>query len=72
MSKSLTAINILWAITDTIINALAILAFAWGAWFFARWWILAFNIIPLALFHAHSLVIDHDIQSAERSEKNDG
>ena len=65
MSKSLTAINIIFAVTDTLISALAIVCFGWGAWFFNHWWVLAFTIIPLALFHQHSLVIDADLEAAK-------
>lgn len=65
MSKSLTAINIIFAVTDTLISALAIVCFGWGAWFFNRWWLLVFAIIPLALFHQHSLVIDADLDAAK-------
>lgn len=70
MSKSLLAINILWALIDTIITALAICAFVWGARYFERWWLLLFAIIPLALFNQHSLVIDADLQAAKEGESN--
>ena len=67
MSKPLAAINIIWAIGDVIVCSLAILAFAWGAWFFGKWWLLLFVIIPLIAFNAHSLVIDSDIERAKEN-----
>ena len=65
MNKHLLILNIFLSIGDVLICALAILAFGWGAWFFNRWWVLAFTIIPLALFHQHSLVIDADLDAAK-------
>lgn len=58
MDNKLFALNTILAIVDTLIAALAILAFAWGSRYFERWWILLFTIVPLGLFNAHSLVLD--------------
>lgn len=68
MSKPLAAINIIWAIGDVIICGLAILAFVWGARNFDHWGILLFNIIPLALFTNHSLVINADLEAAKKED----
>lgn len=68
MSKPLAAINIIWAIGDVIVCSIAILAFAWGAWNFEHWGILLFNIIPLALFTNHSLVINADLEAAKEED----
>ena len=71
MSKSLVVINFLWAIVDTIICAMAIALFGWGAWHFEKWWILLFDIIPLMFFSRHSLIVDTDIHRAsEDNEKS--
>ena len=70
MSKPLAAINIIWAIGDVIICGLAILAFAWGAWNFEHWDILLFNIIPLALFNQHSLIVNADLERGEKDESS--
>ena len=64
-SKQLTIINITLAIVDTIIAAIAIAAFGWGAWFFGRWWILLFTIIPLALFSSHSIIVESQEKEGE-------
>ncbi len=64
MSNKLLALNITYAIVDTIIAALGICTFGWGAWFFGKWWILCLCIIPLALFNAHSAIVDADIAAA--------
>lgn len=66
MSNKLLALNITYAVVDTIIAALAILAFAFGSWHFGRWWILLFTIIPLALFNSHSAIVDADIAAAQK------
>ena len=70
MSKSLTAINIIWAIIDTLICALAILAFGWGAWHFDKWWLLLCNIVPLALFNQHSSIVDADLEEAKKKDND--
>ena len=65
MNKRLFAINIIFAVLDTIVVVLAILGFWWCAWHFGKWWIILFAIIPLIAFNAHSLVIDSDIERAK-------
>lgn len=70
MSKPLAAINIIWAIGDVIVCSLAILAFGWGAWFFGKWWLLLFAIIPLALFNQHSLIVNADLERVEKDESS--
>ena len=65
MSRSLLAINILWAIADTAVCVLAVLAFAWGASHFERWWLLLFTALPLIMFSNHKLIIDADLKRAE-------
>lgn len=46
------------AIADTLIAALSIAVFGWGAWFFGRWWILLFTVIPLLSFMTHTVIAD--------------
>lgn len=58
MDNKMFALNTILAIVDTLIAALAILAFAWGSRYFDKWWMLLFTIFPLALFNAHTLVLD--------------
>lgn len=70
MSRSLLAINILWAIADTAVCVLAVLAFAWGASHFERWWLLLFTIVPLLMFSKHTLIVDADLQRAEEVNHN--
>lgn len=65
MTNKILALNITYAIVDTIIAALAICAFVWGSWHFERWWMLLFTIIPLALFNGHSVIVSADIQKAK-------
>lgn len=46
------------AIADTLIAGLSISLFGWGAWFFGRWWILLFTVIPLVSFMSHTVIAD--------------
>lgn len=58
MSKQFFVLNIMFIIADTIISALGILAFAWGAWSFQKWWMLMFMLIPLALFSQRRVIVE--------------
>ena len=66
MTNKLLALNITYAIVDTIIAALAICAFGWGSWHFERWWMLLFTIVPLGLFNSHSVIVESGIAAAEK------
>ena len=70
MSKKLFVINIVLAVVDTIICALGIVAFALGAVHFERWWILCFALVPLLLFNTHTLVIDSELEEAQKGDEN--
>ena len=50
-------LNIIKAITDVIIAALAIMGFIYGANVFQRWWILLFTFIPLALYSSSGIIV---------------
>ena len=63
--RKLLSINIILAIGDTLIAALTICAFGWGAWFFGKWWLLLFCIIPLGMYSQHTLIIDADLEAAK-------
>lgn len=65
MGGRLFSLNVIITIADTLIAALAILAFAWGSMHFERWWILLLNIIPLALFNSHTLILNSITEEGE-------
>ena len=62
MDKNIKTLNIIYAITDTLIAALSISCFAYMALHFERWWILLFSILPLVLYSQHTLVIESNIR----------
>lgn len=62
MSKSLTAINIILVVTDLILSALCVMAFAWASFFFDKWWLVLFTLIPVMAYSHHSIIIESDIQ----------
>ena len=70
METKLFALNVIYAITDTLISALAICAFGWGAWNFGKWWILLFTLVPIMLFNTHTLIINDDIEAQKEGETN--
>lgn len=71
MSKTLERINILFAVFDAIICNFSALVFVWGANRFDKWWLCLFVIVPLALFQRHTLIIDADLEAAEKGEQKD-
>lgn len=71
MSNKLLALNITYAVVDTIIAALAICGFIFGAWHFGRWWIILFTIIPITLFNSHSVIVDADIDASQKGGEAD-
>lgn len=50
-------INIIKAIADTIISALGIMGFIYGANMFQRWWILLFAVLPLLMYYSSGIVV---------------
>ena len=71
VSKHMTIINVMFIVADTIIAALAIIAFGWGAAHFERWWILLFTILPLVMYSSKSIVVEKDIEDAQKGSGND-
>lgn len=62
MSKSLTAINIILVVTDLILSALCVIAFSWASFFFDKWWLVLFTLIPVMAYSHHSIIIESDIR----------
>lgn len=57
MDKHMFIINIIKAIADTIISALGIMGFIYGANVFQRWWILLFTALPLLMYYSSGIVV---------------
>lgn len=70
MSDKIFKLNSLLAIVDTIIAAIAILAFVWASMNFEKWWLMLFTLVPLALFNGHSVIVDADIEAARKGSDN--
>ena len=58
MDKRFFIINIIFAITDTIVHLAVILGLGFSAYHFDKWWLVFFMLVPLALFNAHTLILD--------------
>ena len=69
MDKKLAIINIIYALTDTIICGAAVAVFAFCAYHFDRWWIVLFCIIPLLFYNNRSIIINEGIETAKVDEK---
>ena len=57
MNNKIFWLNIIIAVVDTIIAALAIVAFTAIANIMGKWWIVLFSLIPLMLFNHHTIVL---------------
>ena len=58
-------INVIKAVFDALISALAIVWCAWGANRFEHWWILLFAILPLLLYYSAGIVVIGDPEEDE-------
>lgn len=65
MNDKMFKLNRILAISDTIVSVIAILTLGACAWYFNKWWIVLFSIIPLMLFYSHPMVMDADYEPAE-------
>lgn len=58
MDERLYRLNTTYAVVDTLMCLAAILCFGFASWYFGKWWINLFNLIPLALFNRRTIVLD--------------
>ena len=58
MDERLYRLNTTYAVVDTLMCLAAILCFGFAAWYFGKWWINLFNLLPLALFNRHTIVLE--------------
>ena len=68
MNRRVFILNVIYAVTDTIICALAIGAFAFSAYRTDRWWINLFSLIPMALYFQHVVILEVE----EEDEQQEG
>lgn len=65
MEERLFKLNRTYAIVDTLVCLAAIASFAFAGFHFGKWWINLLNLIPLALYSQHTLVIETDLQASK-------
>ena len=71
MDKEIKALNIVFAVCDTLVCLAAVVAFGYAAFHFGKWWINLFNLLPLSMYSRHTVVVDHDLTMAqERGDNN--
>jgi len=58
MNERVYKLNKLYAITDTLMCVVTIVAFAVCAVLFSKWWLNLFDFVPLFLFSSHTVVMD--------------
>ena len=62
MDKKTFALNIVYAVFDTLIGVCGVGVFGLLAWHCDKWWIALFALVPLSLYNNHTLIIDADLQ----------
>ena len=65
MSDKFFKLNITFAIVDTLVCLVAILAFLYLSVFFSRWWLMLFALIPVLLYNQHKIIVDEGIRQAK-------
>lgn len=65
MNDKMFKLNRILAISDTIVSVIAILTLGACAWYFNKWGIVLFSIIPLLLFYSHTIVLDADYEPVD-------
>lgn len=57
MDKKIFVLNIVKVVADVIVSTAAIIAFEWGAWYFGKWWILLFTILPMLMYYSSGIIV---------------
>ena len=70
MEERLYRLNRIYAIVDTLICIVAVAAFTFCAWWFEHWWISLGNVLVIALYNQHTILIDAAIN--QETENKDG
>ena len=68
MNDNLFKINVFYAVSDFVLCALGVCAFAGASYFFGKWWIVLFALLPLAMYSNHGLIIESDLRQAKADE----
>ena len=71
MNEKLYKLNRIYAIADTLVSLAVIATFGACAYFFGKWWIGLLNLIPLALFQTHTIIIDADLEAADKGDADE-
>jgi len=66
MTNKLFALNILYTVFDLVVAIAGIALFGGAAWFFGKWWLTIFALLPLSLYNNRSMIISADIEAIQR------
>ena len=71
MDRRVFVLNVLYAVTDTIICAIANASMFLLAMRFEHWWINLFSLIPLALYFQHDVIFEVEPDEQEGDDKTE-
>ena len=65
MDKKTFWLNIVLIVVDTLVSLLSIAAFAAIAYYFGKWWVTLFSILPLLLFYNRGILLEAIAENGE-------
>ena len=65
MDKKVFWLNIVNTVVDTLVSLLAIAAFTAMAYYFGKWWITLFGVLPMLMFYDRGILLDTAVQKEE-------
>lgn len=68
MNDNLYKINVFYGVTDFLLCAIGVAAFTGAAFFFGKWWLILFAVLPLCLYTNHGLIIESDLKQSKVEE----
>lgn len=69
MDKKVLILNIVITICDFLVCVFALIVVGWAAFFFGKWWIALFGIVPLALYSSHGVIVESDLKGGEEDQQ---
>lgn len=61
MDKRLAVLNVVFAVTDTLVCLSSLVVFAYAAVTFSMWWVTLFSLVPVLLYYSHTMIINDEL-----------
>ena len=70
MDKKIFWLNIVLTVMDTLVSLLSIAAFTAIAYWFGKWWITLFGLLPMLMFYDRGLLLERATVGSEEAEND--